>query len=201
VLEKRWLTKDPWFQLICTIGGQAVIDLHRYWRFYEMIKKDKPDDDLDALRIPKMTDLICKGLPKWQYKQPGRKLKEGENPLAHIEGPKGRLNKPPSASQLRDNRKVGRPYMLNCFICHRYLDKDGEPIYQHTSFWCKACKMPLCKQDRKGMVGGWPMSCINEHMSTDDRCFTCTELHPAGKAVTKDQQVNLHPRRSIRGCS
>jgi hypothetical protein len=40
-LEKRWLTKDPWFRLVCTILGMSVVDMHRCFRYNAINIKEK----------------------------------------------------------------------------------------------------------------------------------------------------------------
>jgi hypothetical protein len=35
-LEKRWLTKDPWFHLLSTIIGMALVDFHRCYRYHKL---------------------------------------------------------------------------------------------------------------------------------------------------------------------
>jgi hypothetical protein len=76
-LEKRWLTKHPWYRLITTLLGMCVVDMHRYFR-YHMFKieaansrnrdeeQKKFEEAIDSICILQFTDLICGNLNQWE---------------------------------------------------------------------------------------------------------------------------------------
>jgi predicted negative regulator of RcsB-dependent stress response len=40
-LEKRWLTKNPWYRLVTTMLGMAVVDTHRYYRYHQINREEE----------------------------------------------------------------------------------------------------------------------------------------------------------------
>ena len=74
-LKKRWLTKDPWFRLVCKLVKMAVIDMHRYYRHYSFKVKNISQTKDNAVCVAKFTDMICGDLNQCEHKI---QLKEGE---------------------------------------------------------------------------------------------------------------------------
>jgi len=66
--------------------------------------------------------------------------------------------------QMMQGRNAGKSIHQNCFICRKYLTKEGDTEYNQTTFQCSDCKMPLCKKDR---------SCIEEHIKTTCEVVGC----------------------------
>lgn len=117
-LEKRWLTKDPWFRLLCTVVGMSVVDMHRCFRYNSIKVQGKQQDDIDLVRIQKFTDLICGRLKKWQYKLHHRAVTDSEPCLERVLGSyTGLKNRGTTNNQAKKGRKVGNPAVLTCFIC------------------------------------------------------------------------------------
>jgi hypothetical protein len=67
-LEKRWLTKNVWFRILCTIVGMSVVDMHRCYRYAQIKIEGKEQEEVDYVRVYKFTDLMCGNLVKWKYK-------------------------------------------------------------------------------------------------------------------------------------
>jgi hypothetical protein len=111
----------------------------------------------------------------------------------------GNLAAEPTAYQMKIGINVGNPVVLTCFICRRYLDENGHPYYRKTSFWCKTCHMPICMLSRKGKEGGRELSCIDEHVSTEEPVLRCSNsLYVRGTNVPDNICICLHARRSKR---
>jgi hypothetical protein len=200
-LEKRWLTKDPWFRLLCTILGMSVVDMHRLFRYDAIKNKGAPNDEVDSIKLLKFTDQICGRLRKWQYKQrpssaPGEVL--ATEMLERCQDIEGNISAEPTAKQLQMGNTFGNPVTLTCFICRRYLDEKGAPNRRKTSFWCKNCKMPLCMVSRQGDDGGRELTCLEEHKTSAEEVLGCNTSHSRGKYLSEKFQISLHKRRSTR---
>jgi hypothetical protein len=195
-LEKRWLTKDPWFRLLCTVVGMSVVDMHRCFRYNSIKIKGRQQDDIDLVRVQKFTDLICGNLKQWKYKQHHRAVAESDPCLERIrDAVTGKIYREPTKDQVRHGRSIGNPAVLTCFICRRYLDEQDAPVRRTTSYWCKTCQMPLCKQSRIDCDGGRIMDCLEEHQQSDDVTFSCSgDLHNRGTCVPEGKHIQLHTR-------
>jgi hypothetical protein len=202
-LEKRWLTQDPWFRLLTTIVGMSVVDFHRLYRFHELKGLGSHQDEVDSMRIIKFTDLICKDLRLWEYKQQRRNSQNNgdvETNLERCRDVNGFTDTDPTQWQIRHGYRVGNPVVLTCYICRRYLDNNGKQYRRNTSFWCKACHMPICKQDKTGMDGGREQSCYEEHITSNEHELKCKPeiMHNRGSCVPNKLHLCLHKRRSSR---
>jgi hypothetical protein len=194
-LEKRWLTKDPWFRLLCTVVGMSVVDMHRCFRYNSIKVQGKEQDDIDLVRVQKFTDLICGNLKKWKYKQHHCTVADSEPCLERIrDSLSGQINRSPTRDQVKKGRNIGNPAVLTCFICRRYLDEQNTPIRRTTSYWCKTCQMPLCKQSRIDCDGGRTLACLEEHQQSDDATFSCSGNHNRGTCVPEGKHIQLHTR-------
>ena len=59
--------------------------------------------------------------------------------------------------------------------------------------------MPICIKNRVGEDGGRTLSCIEEHLTSENHLFACGEPVPrGGKHVPDDQQVCLFVTRTTR---
>jgi Transposase IS4 len=198
-LERRWLTKDPWFRLLTTLVGMATVDMHRVYRYYEIKEMGKTYEEVDSLRVIEFSDQIAGGLRAWPYKMQ-RKAPLGDrqqlDPLSRIINKDGETHRALTDRERLKGKTVGAPVVLTCYICRRYL-KSGRNLQQQTSFWCRKCHMPLCKVDRSDS-GKRTMSCLQEHIETDDPDLACGQLHYKSKACPQRLWIDLDPRRSNR---
>jgi len=121
--------------------------------------------------------------------------------LQRVRNEEGLLNLPTTKKQRDKHKTVGNAVILNCYICRKYLKKDGSTDYRTTQFWFAKCRMPLCNKDRRGEGGGRPMSCVQEHTCTDDEDLACNDICTPNKKFPRALQVSLWPRRSGRGKS
>jgi len=197
-LEKRWLTKNCWYRLMCTVVGMCVVDMYRLYRYHEIKIRGNDQATVDSLRIIKFTDMICGNLRMWQYKQRKRETHK-DIVLERIRNDEGETNVKPTQKQMDNrNNSIGNPIQHSCFVCRRYLNQKGMSTPRKTSFWCKDCKMPLCDKSRVGQDGGRDLSCVDEHLYSDEAIFCCNNIHPKGTAVPKQCLIDLWPRRSRR---
>jgi hypothetical protein len=193
-LKKCWPTKDPWFRLLCTITGMAVVDFYQCFRYEMIMIQGRDQETVDEVGIYKFTDLICGHLKQWKYKQHHNRVENVNEAVARITRKDSKaITKPLSLKMIDQGRTIGNPVTLTCYICRRYLDKDGKQIRQTTAWWCKHCRMPLCLVDRSACDMGHEQSCIDEHLDTDDDVFGCNEMHSRGKCVPNEKFMNLPP--------
>ena len=194
-LEKKWPTRDAYFRLIATLLGQATVDMYRFKRHVDIKKKNLPRDEVDAITIEEFVDMICMSLKYWKYKQ---RHFRSPRALVHLERIAhrteiGRINNSPSKYQRGKGKTVGNPITLQCYICRKYLDRQGKPIRHSTSWWCSKCHMPLCNASRAGEDGGREKSCLEEHETTNHNLFCCQQDYmDRGKAVPKTEQLSLY---------
>jgi hypothetical protein len=194
-LEKKWLTKDPWFRLICTLVGMATVDMHRLYRYHLLNVKHMSYKEVDNIGIIDFTDLVCANLRQWQYKLNRRVPlgdKEKTQKLVRILDAEGNTSRPPTSKQIDAGKTVGNPITLNCFVCRRYL-VAGVQKQTTTSWWCVDCNMPICKADR-----GRSMSCLDEHMQSDDPVLGCFTKHVKGTPVPLRLHIESLERKSKR---
>jgi hypothetical protein len=197
-LEKRWPTRVFCFRLLTSILGMAVVDFHRCFRCNHIKVEKKNQEEADAIKIAKFTDLMCGNLQYWEYKMHNTVANISEG-LTRITNEKtGKKYKEPNEKQQKKGMMTGDPEKLTCYICRRYLDEEGKPYRWSTSFWCKSCKMPLCSESRKLKDGGRMYDCLEEHQTSDDHTFCCSDLHNKGTNVPREKQIQLHSRRNKR---
>ena len=111
----------------------------------------------------------------------------------------GPVTRDPTEKQTsREHRSVGSAIKANCFICRKYLKRDGTVDYRNTSWQCKECRMPLCKLPRIDKQIGRTETCLTEHQESDHPIIGCTGSYCPSITFPKDLQVNLSPRRSNR---
>ncbi len=113
--------------------------------------------------------------------------------------------------QYNKGRNVGKSIQQNCFVCQKYLKRNGDTLYNQTFFRCSLCKMPLCKKDRTDLCTGCPTSCLKEHQESNCKvvgCFgsDCTpqlhqqkkfHQHPAQKKEKLIQLLNRGVRKEM----
>jgi hypothetical protein len=173
----------------------SVVDMHRFYRYNEIKMRGNDQETVDLIKVIKFTDLICGRLKPWTYKQERR---QSTSALERIRDDEGNTMKPPNASQMMRGSTIGNPLVLTCFICPRYLDREGRIIRRTTAFWCKDCHMPLCNQARIGDDGGRDQSYLEEYQQAEDAMFACNTLHVKKSAVPEAGKIDLYLRRSKR---
>jgi hypothetical protein len=95
-------------------------------------------------------------------------------------------------------QNVGKSIHLNCFLCQKYLDPDGETSYKQTMFRYCECKMPLCKKDHSNPTIGRLKSGANEHAESDCKVVGCLGNDCQYTVFRKENQVQLVSRRRSR---
>jgi len=160
----------------------------------------KEEIDVNHLRILHFTDWICGNLRKWKFTQkktPGT-LQDSDKITERIRNEiTGNISTEPTEKQRSKGVTVGNPIQRPCFVCHRYITKDGKRQVQKTSFGCKECHMSLCQVSRVGDDGGRTMTCCEEHQC-DGGLFGGNGMHKKSAEVPDEGEINLHPRQSNR---
>ena len=82
-------------------------------------------------------------------------------------------------------RRVGSAHVMNCFICRKYLQEDGNTAYIQTAWWCNNCHMPLCRADCHLDTAVRDSTCIEEHIDSTDADLGCFP----------NQQCGFHPTK------
>lgn len=178
-LEDCWPTKNPWFRLVTTLIGMAVVDMHCWDRSNRSGRKSfewlGQDDDIpDFLKVRHLANLIGKGLSK-----PSMKYYDDNNPRQTfpLRRPQGGYIRRPSRPLERITNEEGQStresvdgkkssgYQQTCFICRQYRAKQ-----QNTYWWCSECNMPLCGDEHKRR----DITCYQEHCNNyDDPVLGC----------------------------
>ena len=57
-LERRWLTKNCWFQLIMTSVGMSVFDMHRLYHYHEIKRRHKPQEVVDQIQMVRRLETV-----------------------------------------------------------------------------------------------------------------------------------------------
>ena len=201
-LESCWPTKDCWFRLLTTLLGMAVVDMHRGYRNSKLTKGTQSQSDLDKLRIRRFSDLLCNKLVKRdrQFRLASNATGSANSDGQHLEriSVNGSTTRELTARQRTNGSNVGTACHKMCFICRKYSKADGSTSHQQTTFWCKVCKMPLCKKTRAQPDKGREEDCVDEHLNSENHAIGCFGDHVDGSSFPKDQQVDLNPRMSKR---
>ena len=102
------------------------------------------NENTKHIQVIKFSDLICgwlNELTAWKQalgcivnNQPSGSTKDEE--LEHITDRFGQNTHPPTFKQIQDGRTIGTAVQANCYICHKYLKKDGKTKYQNTIWHC-----------------------------------------------------------------
>ena len=199
-LEKRWLTKDPWFRLLCTLLGMATVDMHRLFRYHLLHVKGLSYKEVDNIGIVDFADLICDTLRKWQYKMQ-RRVPVGDDEksqvLVRITDSDGNTSREPTEKQKNKGKTVGNPITLNCFVCRRYL-LHGVQKQQTTSWWCCHCYMPLCRTNRSCEGTKRSLTCLDEHLLSQDPVLGCFKKHTRGTPVPEHLHIEMGGRKGKR---
>jgi hypothetical protein len=199
-LEKKWLTKDPWFRLLCTLVGMATVDMHRLYRYHLLHCRNLSYKEVDNIGVVDFTDLIAGTMRKWQYKLQRRMPAvddEKAQLLVRITDSDGNTSREPTETQRNKGKSVGNPFTLNCFVCRRYLF-NGVQKQQTTSWWCLQCQMPLCRADRSVKDTIRTTSCHDEHLYSDDAILGCFKKHARGTPVPDRLHIEMGQRRGKR---
>jgi hypothetical protein len=191
-LERIWKTKDPWFRLLTTLLGMTTVDMHRIYRYHLLNVKRLPFREVDDLGIVKFTDLLCGDLRQWQYSYSRKAAPTSGDTtivlLTRITDKDGNTVRQPTEKQVTKGKAVGNPIVLMCYVCRRYLN-NGIPKQRQTSWWCAVCHMPLCKTPRNVEGSGRQLTCLDEHLQSDDPYLGCKGNHIKGTAVPEHLHV------------
>jgi hypothetical protein len=185
----------------------SVVDLHRWDRNKRAMSIYEEDEVQGGIIIQDFSDKICANLMKLEERKRAapriiRNKPSGleiDRVLIRIVGPDGKLTKRVTGAQRKRRRNIGNSYTHNCWICRKYLNADTTVKYQTTTWRCKDCHMPLCKQDRSKQVGR-EASCYFEHFNSDSEDICCSAALTDFKTKTFPTalQINQHPRTSNR---
>ena len=151
------------------------------------------------LSIVEFSDLLCMNI--WERKE--RKAdhiavaatlhqqQSGGNQMqieciTDSEGNTERPN-PSDYQREKEGRTKGSKYSANCFICHKYVPKEGATNYNMTTFCCRDCKMPLCKADRWSVHQ--KLTCYDEHKMSDDPDLGCNGVLNKNRQFPTNKQV------------
>jgi hypothetical protein len=211
-LERCWCTKDPWMRILTTTLGMCVVDMHRWYRnkkYDEQLEElREPNVGSELLAIRKFSDLLCVNLERngrigrGSARQFGHMVRQGgevrSEPLQRITRDGSATREPTDKQIQRENRTVGSAVKATCFICRKFLKKDNAVDYRLTTWQCRTCQMPLCKQSRINNAIGRTDTCLSIHQQASDQIIGCSGMHCSNRAFPKELQVNLHPRRSNR---
>jgi hypothetical protein len=197
-LERRWPTRNCWFRLLTTLIGMSLVDMHRLYRNVQNAKYS----DVDILEF---SDFVCKKLLKRNIRQTarlgamvGENTNGNEGILERITDKDGNERFKVTNNQAKRGRNVGKSIHLNCFVCRKYLNADGDTEYKQTTFRCYECKMPLCKKDRSDQTIGRLKSCIDEHAESNCPVVGCFGDDRQYNVFPKEKQVQLISRRRTR---
>jgi hypothetical protein len=139
--------------------------------------------------ILQFSDFICKKLKPRNWRLPQR-LKPGE-PLERISNNDGDTRYKLTDRQYNKGRNVGKSIQQNCFVCRKYLKRNGDTLYNQTSFRCSLCKMPLCKKNRTDLSTGRLTSCLKEHQESNCKVVGCFGSDRTYTVFPKKLQLNL----------
>jgi hypothetical protein len=188
-LERCWLTKDPWFRLLTTLLGMSVVDCHRWHRHVMYMKRHKEgaeisprharqfaEDDKNELTIREFSDILTAMLedrPRIRLSAP-RADRNTVQDLERILNTDGSQTRKPTDKQIQTGRYAGSAITQNCWICRKYLrEDDGKVNYRETAWRCVICKMPICKKADHISESRRTITCIGEHLESEDVDIGC----------------------------
>ena len=87
---------------------------------------------------------------------------------------------------------MGKSLHLNCYVCQKYLELDGETAYKQTMFRCYDGKMPLA--DCSDPTIGRDKSCVDEHLESQCKVVGCFGDDRQYNIFSKEKQVQLVSR-------
>ena len=169
-LEYKWPTKHCWVRLMVSLVGFSVTNLYRLYRNYDY-------ETYKDMGVVAFSDLICSGL---QVRT--RSINRLPQPIQDANTPdKDKVERIVTAGGAMVKEKntkrdgvVGSGVQQTCWICRFYENpkKPGRKLYSYTSWCCKVCKTPLCRELRCRALGA-KMSCIDMHLRTGDGEMKC----------------------------
>jgi hypothetical protein len=181
-LERKWPTRKCWFRLLTTLVGMCVVDMHRLYR-------NLRPSEYQEMDILQFSDVICKKLKPRNWRLPQR-LKPGEA-LERISNHDGDTRYKLTDKLYNKGRNVGKSIQQNCFVCRKYLKRNGSTLYNQTSFRCSLCKMPMCKKDRTDLSSGRLTSCLKEHQESNCKVVGCFGSDRTYTVFPRKLQLNL----------
>jgi hypothetical protein len=179
-LERCWCTKDPWMRLLTTTPGMCVVDMHRWCRNRKHDENREQNIASELLAIRKFSNRLCVGLKKKgtigrgsarQVQRMAVPTRPGDRPSYPLQRitRNGTATRDPTEKQMKkENRSVGSAHRANCFICCKCLKRNGTVECRLTTWQCKTCQMPLCKQSRISPETGRTDTCAAMHHQSAD---------------------------------
>ena len=202
-LERSWPTRSCWFRLLTTLLGMTVVDLFRIWSqdkrmkqnsYRRPIRSTRNEDDEDQMmeiEIKGFSDLLCAGLRlRERRSSPMNAGRDVDKALERITDKNGFMTREPTRVQKDRGRTVGASIQRNCLVCRKYLLPSGETNYQQTQFQCVTCKAPICKKDRSNSNIGRHLSCLKEHIRSEERAIGCFAEGDDDSSVGACQKVS-----------
>ena len=117
---------------------------------HEILNDTNPDPNYE-LMVRKFSDMLCKDIEDTARKQSGIQeyrvlhgICNSATKLERIRGRDGLATRPPTKKQLDSGRTVGTSVNSTCYVCRKYLSKEGKVVYRQTCWCCSVCKMSLC---------------------------------------------------------
>jgi hypothetical protein len=93
--------------------------------------------------------------------------------------------------QYNKGHNAGKSNQQNCFVCRKYLKRNGDTLYNQTSFRYSLCKMPLCKKTRIDLSTGHLTSCLKDHQESNCKVVGNFGLEGTYTVFPKKLQLNL----------
>jgi hypothetical protein len=181
-LERKWPTRKCWFRLLRTLVGMCIVDMHHLYR-------NLRPSDYQEMDILQFSDIICKKLKPQNWRLPQR-LKPGEA-LERISNNDGDTRYKLTNRQYNKGHNAGKCIQQNCFMCWKYLKRNGNTLCNQTSFRCSLCKMLMCKKDRTDLCTGRLTSYLKEHQESNCKVVGCFGSDRTYTVFPRKLQLNL----------
>jgi len=108
--------------------------------------------------------------------------------IEHITDTEGNMEWPNPSDYQQENEEwtKGSKYSANCFICHKYVQKEEATNCNMTTFCCRDCTMPLCKAD--WWLVHWKLTCYDEHKMSDKPYLGCNGVLKKNRQFPTNKQ-------------
>ena len=117
------------------------------------------------LRIVDFTDFICSTLKPWNYSHGRREeravstspVDDQVDPLSGlvwITDNDGRRAREPTVAQIRSGKLTGNAITAQCFICRKYLDKDGAKPHTPDQFFAIGTNRSAVPAQTRSVMAG-----------------------------------------------
>ena len=141
-MERKRCTNDFWFRSLVSVIGISVVGMCRWHRNVKS-KKSRMENSAFAnefgenyeAAISKFSDMSCARLADKKTLQHGQRkminsLHDCTSTQMKLEKAKkyGSKTRLPAAKKIKIGRKVGTACDSTCFVCRKYLKKNGETM-------------------------------------------------------------------------